>query len=66
MKHSIFAVALAALAVASFAHDRYSHSALQSERSNVGTRQLADAEEWRRSRPGAGQDTDSDSSIAQG
>jgi hypothetical protein len=55
MKRKITAVALAAFAVASFAETPYRNSAGESEQVNVAKQQLADASEWRRSRPGGGE-----------
>ena len=65
MKRSIIAVALAAFAVASFAEDQHRNNALKSQQHSVATQQLADAEEWLRSRPGGYQDSTRDSSNHQ-
>jgi hypothetical protein len=60
MKRSIIALALAAFAVASFADEQYRNNVGESE-DNVVKQQLADAEEWLRSRPG-GQPANADES----
>jgi hypothetical protein len=65
MKRSIFALALAAVAAVSFAEDRHPNSALKSQEHSVAKQQLADAEEWLRSRPGGYQESTGDSSNRQ-
>jgi hypothetical protein len=65
MKRSILALGLAFFAVASFAADQR-RNALKSEQYSVVKQQVADAEEWLRSRPGGNQESTRDSSNQQG
>jgi hypothetical protein len=51
MKRTIIAIGLAALGVASFAEEQH-RNALASGQHSVVKQQVADAEEWVRSRPG--------------
>jgi hypothetical protein len=61
MIRSIIAIGLAFFAVASFAKDPHGN-ALKSQQQSVVKEQLADAEEFLRSRPGGNQDSTRDSS----
>jgi hypothetical protein len=51
MKRTIVAVGLAVLAIASYAQEQHRNAALVSEQHSVVKQQVADAEEWLRSRP---------------
>jgi hypothetical protein len=66
MKRSIVAVALAAFAVIALAKDPYQNSARKPDQGNVFKQQLADASDWKRSRPGADEESTGDSSQQQG
>jgi hypothetical protein len=66
MKSSIVAVGLAVFAVASLAEDQHRNNALNAEQRSVAKQQLADAEEWLRSRPRGKQDGSGDSGGQQG
>jgi hypothetical protein len=59
MKRRIITVALASFAIASFADDQHRSNALESQQYSVAKRQIADAEEWLRSRHGGHQDSSS-------
>ena len=56
MKVSIIALGLATFAVALLVEDQHRNNAMRAEQHSVATRQMADAEEWLRSRPGGKQD----------
>jgi hypothetical protein len=62
MIRSIIAIGLAFFAVASFAKDPHGNALKSQQQQSVVKEQLADAEEFLRSRPGGNQDSTRDSS----
>jgi hypothetical protein len=65
MKRSIVALGFAVFAVGSFAQDQH-RNALKSEQYSVVKQQVADAEEWLRSRPSGNRDASRDSTNQHG